>query len=308
VNDVQWHEAETLADLKPNGRKFLTSTDDDSKASVVFGDGNYGVRLPTGIENVKAAYRNGIGKPGNVKAGQITLLGTRPLGVKEVTNPIRASGGADRESRDQARQNAPLALHALDRLVSVADYKFFSCTFAGIGKAAARREPDGHQQIMRIIIAGADDIPIEPTSDVYRNLLAALHRFGDPFLSILLVVRERLALVISANVKIEADYLWEKLEPKIRAALVNRFSFEKAELGEGALLSAAIDAIQAVRGVVYVDIDVFTCVSEAQLLKGFTQRDAVNLERLDRVRINEAQVAYLVPDVADTLILQEIKS
>ena len=83
---------------------------------LVFGNGQRGARLPTGQENVKAVYRNGIGKPGNVKADQITLLATRPLGVKAVTNPWRASGGADKENRDQARQNAPLAVMALDRL------------------------------------------------------------------------------------------------------------------------------------------------------------------------------------------------
>src|SRR5262249_37878017 len=130
VNDVQWHKAQGLAALGPRDRKFRTKTDEDAKTSVVFGNGERGVRLPTGIENVKATYRSGIGKPGNVKAGQITLLGTRPLGVKEVINPVAASGGADKESRDQARKNTPIALLALDRLVSVEDYASFSRTFA----------------------------------------------------------------------------------------------------------------------------------------------------------------------------------
>ena len=137
VNDVLWHEADMFASLAPQDRKFVTRTDDDSKTSVVFGDGKYGLRLPTGVENIKATYRSGIGKAGNVKAGQLSLLSTRPLGVKEVINPIRASGGADKESRDQARKNAPLALMALDRLVSTRDYADFSRTFAGIGKATA---------------------------------------------------------------------------------------------------------------------------------------------------------------------------
>jgi predicted phage baseplate assembly protein len=306
VNDVQWHEAEGLAVLGPKDRKFLTRTDDDGKTSVVFGDGERGVRLPTGIENVKAIYRSGIGKPGNVKAGQITLLGTRPLGVKEVTNPIRASGGADRESRDRARKNAPLALIALDRLVSTADYAAFSRTFAGIGKAAAWRGLDGEQQFVKVVIAGSDDIPIELTSDLYRNLFAALHRFGDPFLPIELIVRKRLALVISANIKINPDYQWETLEPKIRAALLDRFSFESTDLGQDVLLSDAIDAIQAVRGVIYVDVDVFDKVSEEKLIEGFIK--AIPLRLQSRIAISPEQIAYLLSDVADTLILQEAKT
>jgi Baseplate J-like protein len=308
VNDVQWHEAESLAALGPKDRKFLTRTGDDAKTSVVFGDGERGVRLPTGVENVKTTYRSGIGKPGNVKAEQITMLGTRPLGVKEVTNPIRASGGADRESRDQARQNAPIALLALDRLVSVSDYADFSRTFAGIGKAAAWHDTDGQQQLVRVVIAGADDIPIDQSSDLYRNLYAALHRFGDPYLPIAVAVRERLTLVISANVKIDPDYQWETLEPKIRTALLDCFSFARMELGGHVFLSDAIDAIQAVRGVVYVDIDVFAAIDEQTLSDGFTQQTALDFGRSDRIPVDRGQIAYLVAEVPDTLILQEIES
>jgi Baseplate J-like protein len=320
VNDVKWHEAGSLVALKPNDRKFITRTDDDAKTTVVFGNGVQGARLPSGQENVKATYRNGIGKPGNVKAGQITLLNTRPLGVKEVINPIRASGGADKETRDQARKNAPLAVMALDRLVSTQDYTDFARTFGGVGKAGAARLTDGRRQIVCVTIAGADDIPIETTSDLYRNLYAALHRFGDAYLPIRLQVRELLALVVSAKVRIDPDYLWEALEPKIRAAMLDAFGFEKLELGDDLLLSNAIKIIQGVTGVTYVDVDVFDTISEAQLLKGLDNSTAANLKLNDRILIEPArvvhsnisnilpaQLAYLTPEVPDTLILQELK-
>ena len=87
VNDVQWHEADSLAGLGPNDRRFITRTDDTSETTVVFGNGLQGTRPPTGIENVTAVYRNGIGAPGNVKAEQISLLMSR---------------AAQREKRDQS--------------------------------------------------------------------------------------------------------------------------------------------------------------------------------------------------------------
>ena len=121
VNDMEWHEADSLAGLQATDRNFITKTDDEDKTTVTFGNGREGARLPTGVENIKAEYRNGIGKPGNVKAEQISLLVTKPLGVKEVINPLRASGGADRENRDGARKTVPLAVKALDRLVSVSE-------------------------------------------------------------------------------------------------------------------------------------------------------------------------------------------
>jgi len=307
VNDVRWHEADMFASLAPQDRKFVTRTDDDSKTSVVFGDGKHGLRLPTGVENIKATYRSGIGKGGNVKAGQLSLLSTRPLGVKEVINPIRASGGADKETRDQARKNAPLALMTLDRLVSTRDYADFSRTFAGIGKAVALRATDGRRQSVQVSIAGAEDAPIEVTSDLYRNLCDALHRFGDPYLPITLVVRERSALVVSAKVKIDPDYQWETLEPKIRAAVLDRFSFENQDLGEDVFLSDAINVIQGVRGVVYVDVDLFDAISEQALLKGFSDQTLTNPQLSQRISVAPTQLVYLAPEVPDTLILQELK-
>jgi predicted phage baseplate assembly protein len=319
VNDVQWHESDTLALLGPKDRKFVTKTDNAAMTSLVFGDGVHGGRLPTGVNNVTATYRSGMGKAGNVRPDQISLLSTKPLGVRAVTNPIRASGGADRESRDQARQNVPVALMALDRLVSITDYADFSRSFAGVGKAAARFLPVNgklqpgqilpakQQRTVQVVIAGANDIPIDPTSDLYANLYAALHKFGDPYLPIRIAVRDRSALVISANVKIGSDYDWETLEPKIRAAVLQRFSFDSVDLGDTLYLADAVATIQAVRGVHYVYIDVFDKISEAKATTSFTGRQATALGLNDRIDTGPTGLIYLTPDVPDTLVLQEVK-
>jgi hypothetical protein len=321
VNDIQWHETSSLAGLVPKDRKFITKTDDDGKTTVIFGNGQRGARLPTGQENVKAVYRNGIGKPGNVKADQITLLSTRPLGVKAVTNPLRASGGADKEDRDQARRNAPVAVTALDRLVSTQDYADFARTFAGIGKATAARLSDGQRQVVFVTIAGADDIPIEKSSDLYRNLVKALHDFGDPHLAIQVELRELLALVISANVRIMPDYQWESVEPKIRATLLDVFGFESRELGQTVYLSEVISTIQKVAGVSYVDVDLLGSLSESELsnteqlekkLKELTTTTKpapylpVRLAEPTADGITPSQLAFLTPDVPDTLILRQV--
>jgi predicted phage baseplate assembly protein len=262
VNDVAWHERDTLAGLGRKDRNFVTQTDDDAKTTVIFGNGKQGSRLPTGRENIKAVYRNGIGKGGNVLAEQVSILMTRPLGVKEVINPLRASGGADKESRDQARDNAPLAVMALDRLVSVQDYADFTRTFAGIGKALARRLSDGKRELLHLTIAGADDIPIDPVSDLYRNLLIALRQFGDPGLAIRVDLRELKVLTLSAKVRLAPDYLWEPVATAIRAALLDVFGFQRRALGQPALLSEVISLMQNIDGVAYVDVDAFGGIPE----------------------------------------------
>jgi len=262
VNDVEWHETESLAWLGPKDHDFVTQTDDNGNTSLTFGDGEHGARLPTGLVNVKAVYRNGIGNVGNVRAEQISLLQTRPLGVKAVINPIRASGGGDKESRDLARENAPLSVMPLDRLVSVRDYADFTRRFAGVAKALAQRTSDGRIQLLYLTIAGIDDAPIDVTSDLYRNLLEALRDFGDPDLPLRVDLRELLVLVLSANIKLAPDYLWEPVVTAVRAQLLAAFGFGKRGLGQWALISEVISAIQNVAGVAYVDVDAFGAIPE----------------------------------------------
>ena len=271
VNDVQWHETDSLAALKPADRAFITRTDDNAGTNVLFGNGEHGARLPTGTENVRSAYRNGIGSAGNVKAEKISLLMTRPLGVKGVINPLPASGGADRESRDQARRNAPLAVMALDRLVSVQDYADFCRTFAGIGKAAATKLVARNRELVHVTIAGADDIPIETSSDLYRNLLLAIRGNGDPYQPFQVDLRELLLLVISANIRVMPDYTWDDVVARVRARLLDAFSFDRRDLGEDVVLSEVIGAMQSVSGIAYVDVDLLATIPEKKV-DGGTRR------------------------------------
>ncbi|MEO7911574.1 MAG: putative baseplate assembly protein [Roseiflexaceae bacterium] len=338
VNDVEWHEIDSLAGLGATDRKFTTRTDNDDKTTVIFGNGKQGARLPTGPENIKAVYRNGIGKPGNVKADQISLLVTRPLGVKEVINPLRASGGADRESRDLARKNTPLAVLALDRLVSTQDYADFARVWAGIGKASAARLSDGRRRVVFVTIAGADDIPIDKTSDLYRNLGKALRQYGDPNQPVQIELRELLLIVISANVRLLPDYLWEVVATNIRTRLLDAFSFERRELAQDVVLSEVVSVIQAVEGVAYVDVDTLRGIPEktadqqnpgqrrlltpAEIIAKITaplidtqdnplkepvQRLVVQPAAIEAGTLSPAQLAFLTPAVPATLILNQIK-
>ncbi len=330
VNDVEWHEQLALVASGPASRVFLTKTDDEARTSVIFGNGVNGARLPTGIENVRATYRNGIGKSGNVKAEQISQLMSRPLGVKEVVNPLPATGGADRETRDQARRNAPLTVKALDRVVSTGDYADFARTFAGIGKAAAAQIPANRTESVYVTIAGVDDIPIADSSDLYMNLGKALREFGDPYVPIDLKTRELLILSLSARIEIFQDYVWENVVDSVREALVEEFSFDRRDLGQGVPLSEIISTIHSVRGVSWADIEMLGAVSQLredgeQRTPGEVQQELQKLLdeaqkrgqprqfvtvrgiRLENGVVKPAQVAFFLPDIPETLILNRIQ-
>ena len=144
--------AETFFERAPKDHVFISRRDDDGKTGVQFGDGNTGARLPSGANNVRAKYRKGIGIEGLVKAGQLSMLLSRPLGVKGVTNPLAASGAQDPEQIDDARANAPLRVLTLERVVSLLDYEDFAARLRrhrqssgelGVGWSQPRRVGDG---------------------------------------------------------------------------------------------------------------------------------------------------------------------
>ncbi len=264
VNDVAWHEAGSLAQLGPDDRAFVTRTEGDGATTVVFGDGEHGLRPPSGLENLRAEYRNGIGRGGNVRAGQVALMVSRPLGLKDVVNPLRASGGADRESERLIRENAPRSVIALDRLVSLSDYADFTRLFAGIAKADARRLADAGGEYVYVSFAGVDDMPIDIDSDLYRNLADALRTLGDVGLPVRLAWRERIALVLQARLRLLADYRWEPVATAVRARLLERFGFDARALAQPALLCEVIAAIQSVPGVDWVDVDSFGGIADTE--------------------------------------------
>ncbi|WP_031481615.1 putative baseplate assembly protein [Streptomyces bicolor] len=260
VDGVLWHEVDSLAGRGPGERVYITGSTSDGRTTVTFGDGVNGARLPSGHENIRARYRFGTGKAANVAAERITQPLTRPLGVTQVTNPRPAKGGADADGPGLTRRTIPLAVSALDRLVSESDYEDFARSRAGIGRAAARELFDGRRRVLHVTVAGTDDVPIDGDSDTLRALRGALTEYGDMNLPVRVDVRELVLLLVAAKVKVAADHAWEVVEPRLRQALLRRLGYEGRELGRPARLSDVLATAHSVPGVDYMDVDVFTGV------------------------------------------------
>jgi Baseplate J-like protein len=305
VNGLRWSEVPRPAAAGPD-RRYLLTTDAQGKTTVRFL-----ARLPSGRENLTATYRSGLGRGGNVAAGQVTLLMSKPLGVKAVVNPLRASGGADREGRDQIRRHAPLATLTLDRLVSVRDHQDFARTFAGIGKASARRFAFGGRPTVHLTVAGADDAPVRPDSDLYRTLVAALRRYGDPGQAVRLSERDLRLLVVEADVQIDPDRLWKDVEARLRRTLLEAFGFAARELAQGVQQAEVLATMHQVPGVTAVRLNVLDTVGEAELRRPdrpkltLKTRVAARPARMDpALGLQPAELLILTPDVAETLVLR----
>jgi hypothetical protein len=266
VNDILWQEVTSLYGRGSRDRVYITKTDDEGKTTVQFGDGITGTRLPTGQNNIQVTYRKGIGIEGNAKAEQLTMLLTRPLGVKGVTNPLAANGGDDRESLADARRNAPLTVLTLERAVSLKDYEDFACAFAGISKALATWVWDGKRYSVFITVAGPKGAAIEEKSQTYENLLTALQKSGDPYVKISIKSYKKTFFKIAGNIKVSSDYQPEKVLESVKQELRTRFSFDARDFGQPVMLSEVIAIIQAVQGVEMVDVDKLYRVGESEIL------------------------------------------
>ncbi len=254
VNDILWTEVPDFFGHGPEERIYVTQLDDNGNTTVVFGNGVTGARLPTGLENVKAKYRKGIGLGGLVKADQLTQLMTRPFGVKGVTNPLAANGAADREQLEEARRNAPLTVLTLGRIVSLQDYEDFARTFSGIDKSLATWTWFGEKRGVFVTIAGPSGAEIVETSQLYKNLLTAIAGAGNPLIPIQVKSYQSGLFRLSASLKIDPTFIPEKVLQDAEQQLRDEFSFANREFGQPVHLSEVYAVLQNVKGVVAVTV------------------------------------------------------
>jgi predicted phage baseplate assembly protein len=253
VNDLLWHEVPTLFGRGSRERVFTTEMADDGSVTVRFGDGLHGARLPSGAQNIKASYRRGSGLDGLVRARQLTSLLTRPPGLKSALNPFAAEGADEPESFANAQQNSPLTVLTLERVVSLEDYEDFSRSYAGITKALATWTWDGRTRGVFLTVAAPLGAPV--SNSLIADLLAAIHAAGDPFVPVRAVSYQKRLFKIAGKIKVDPDYQGEKVLAAANDTLRDVFSFGKRQFGQPVNLSEVIALVQAVDGVLAVDID-----------------------------------------------------
>ncbi len=255
VDGVAWREVAHFPGIAPNARAYVTRHDDAARTALSFGDGTTGARPPSGVTNIRARYRKGLGSGGNVRAEQISLLLSRPLGLKDVLNPLAASGGADPESLADARGNVPLSVRTLGRVVSLADYADFARAFAGVAKAHVAWVWDGQRRVVALTVAGDNGAAIAPGDPLHSNLLAALAAAGDPAIAVALLSYRPGLVRLAARLKIDPDHAAATVLAAADSVLRQRLGFASRALGEPVTASTVITWLQAVPGVLAVDLD-----------------------------------------------------
>ncbi|MDH4234106.1 MAG: putative baseplate assembly protein [Gallionella sp.] len=255
VNDIRWHEAPTLYNAGAEDRSYVLRSEEDGAGTIQFGDGRHGARLPTGQDNVRAIYRKGIGAAGNLQAGQLSQLLTRPLGLNAVSNPLPSEGGVDADSAAQARRNMPLGVRTLGRVVSLQDYEDYARAYTGIAKAQAAVLNTRAGRTVFITIAGEDGV--QPPDATLDKLLNALKQNGDPLVHCETKAYNEATFHLGLRIKRDPDHDIKKVLADVEAALRAAFSFDARDFGQTVARSEVIAVAHEVEGVLGVDLDRF---------------------------------------------------
>jgi hypothetical protein len=143
---------------------------------------------------------------------------------------------------------------------------------------------------------------------VVANLRRALRRYGDPSVAVRVLVAERLVLELTADVRVHPDHEWAVVEPKIRTALLDRYSFERQGLGDDVAESDVLATVHRVAGVGSVRLArIASAPAGGDLPVGFhpARRVVARGARREGAGLRPAEHLYLASELPEFLVLRE---
>lgn len=253
VNQVQWTEVPALFGQPLTAQVFSTRATEDGKTLIQAGGSSYGAPFPTGTANITATYRVGAGIAGRVGAASLTTLLDRLQGLSSVTNPLPADGGADPETMDTIRLNAPRTVRTFDRAVSLQDFQDLITESGEVAKALATWVWDGFAPAVHLTVAGADG----GTFSDLTSLGATLANARDPNLRLIIDNYIKVPIVLTAKLWVDPSRSQPDVVAAAGDALLAALSFDKLELGEALHLSMIYEVLQNSPGIIAADVTRF---------------------------------------------------
>jgi predicted phage baseplate assembly protein len=258
VNNLLWTEMPNFLSSGPADRVYVTTPVANVGPMVQFGNGIQGSRTPTGVSNIQATYRKGIGFAGMVTAGQLTIPLDRPQGLQSVTNPSPATGGADPSTAADARISAPLPTLTLGRIVSLVDYQNYALGFAGIALALATWTWFGNRRGIFLTLAGVAGTTLDASDPTVVYLLQAYQNYGLPNMPVLPVSYVPQNFEIGMQVMVDVPtYVPDLVTAQVGQSLSAAFAFGQLAPGQSVAASQVIQIAQDVPGVTAVNLTAF---------------------------------------------------
>ena len=222
-------------------------------------------RFTSGVGNVTARYRTGSGLAGRVGPGALTTLLHHPVGVRSVSNPLPAEGGADPERLGLARSNAPASVRTLGRIVSLRDVEDLVLSMGVVDKAQAVWLWNRGDRLIYVTVAAPLAAPL--STDLRTTIAGALDGARDT--SHRLAVDDRTLVPVTAALSVVVDRRADRpgdVVADVDAAVRTFLGFDQVGLGRPLALSDLIGTAAAVPLVVAIEVSSFGYAAAA----GFT--------------------------------------
>jgi uncharacterized phage protein gp47/JayE len=245
VDGVGYAQADRFDSTTPT-QSFLVGTNASGQTTVVFPAPG-----PAGSGNISASYRAGTGSDGNVQAGQITQLLSRPASLSSVTNPLPATGGSGGDDMQSVRAAIPGSLSGLGRVVTLADYASLASSIAGVGKASAELT---RRWGVVVTIAGTDPVQLNPGDSLCSGVATAIAAVADPALPVQVLPAGLYLIALTAEVVRDPLVSWDATVAAVQTALLASFGYAQRDLGQDVAVSDLLAAAHAAQGVQSVKI------------------------------------------------------
>ena len=303
INKLPWTEVSSLLDAKSTDQAYKLYVDylKNRRINVVFGDGVYGSRIPTGDENVEAKFRIGVGYSGLLKPGQLKNLLDKPLGVRNVTNPISAIGGEEPENIEKIRKQIPLSLMTMERLVSSSDFKNFSLCFEGIGKVDSISVWNGLLNIVYITIGSSLGEKLTNESEIFNNLKSAIEKYKDPPIRFQLLTFEMLTFNLDVTIIVSNNVNKKEIKSLIEKKLRETYSPVSRQLAQPIYKSEIILLIQEIKEVVLVNVKAFYLSGKVRSIHNFLPAKKTRWDKETKT-ILPADLLFINPDTTQTAL------
>lgn len=237
-----WKQVDHIADWGPNATVYSAVTDADGIVYVVFGDGVAGA-VPPQDAKIKAVYFSGGGEIGNIDAGLLTYFDYLPNTTVEEAGFLRstigitsaaARGGADPESDDSIRYNAPRTLRVQNRAVTKRDFADLALSVAGVGKAVA--DADVWSSVTVYIAPSQSDTSGETAPVPTSTLLQSVSDFLADKVQIGTTVTVASPVYTPVHVtllyKLNENYSEVQVKRALHDAIVTGLSYNKVDFGQ----------------------------------------------------------------------------
>jgi len=259
VAGEEWLRIDHLLDAEPASRVFSVITDSQAYTWIQFGDGINGAIPNIGLE-VGAIYRVGVGATGNIPAGRvINVVAAIPnLSVETASDSATDStssamaGGADPESIEQIRLNAPRAFATQQRAITLADYADFAVAVPGVAKSKAVAN---FFSSVTVYVIGPDGGA--PTATLLDRVQTELDRRTLAGVTVSVGSPTFVPINIGSSgspiaIEVWPTYSRSGVQFNVEQAINNLLSFTERDLGDRLTVAEAFARVMDVEGVRYV--------------------------------------------------------